>query len=147
MAFTSVPMVPRTEAWPSSFTWAGATPRAVSTIGGAVEVLAITTFDGGTTWRGDCGLGGAAQLGEEALLDFRILHRLVEHAVAIGSGVAADLIKHLTVLVPGDELPIGVARAHDAQVIRLHRGVGLHGLPERIVGSPHLVRAMLFLGQ
>lgn len=40
----------RTVAWPASFKWAGGTPGAVSTGSGAVDVLAITTFDNGTTW-------------------------------------------------------------------------------------------------
>ncbi|MCL6710447.1 hypothetical protein M8R20_26350 [Pseudomonas sp. R2.Fl] len=41
---------PRTVAWPASFKWAGGTPGAVSTGSGAVDVLAMTTFDNGTTW-------------------------------------------------------------------------------------------------
>jgi hypothetical protein len=41
----------RTVAWPASFTAAGGTLGSVSTSGGAVDLLAITTFDGGTTWR------------------------------------------------------------------------------------------------
>ena len=41
---------PRTVAWPASFKWAGGTPGAVSTGSGAIDVLAITTFDNGTTW-------------------------------------------------------------------------------------------------
>ena len=41
----------RTVAWPSSFKWAGGVAGAVSTGSGAVDVLAITTFDNGTTWR------------------------------------------------------------------------------------------------
>lgn len=41
---------PRTVAWPASFKWAGASAGAVSTASGAVDVLAITTFDNGTTW-------------------------------------------------------------------------------------------------
>jgi hypothetical protein len=40
----------RTVAWPASFKWAGGTAGAVSTASGAVDVLAITTFDNGTTW-------------------------------------------------------------------------------------------------
>lgn len=40
----------RTIAWPSSFKWAGGVPPAVSTAAGAVDMLAITTFDQGTTW-------------------------------------------------------------------------------------------------
>lgn len=42
---------PRTVAWPSSFKWAGGSPEAVSTGSGAIDFLAITTFDNGTTWR------------------------------------------------------------------------------------------------
>lgn len=42
---------PRTVTWPSSFKWAGGSPEAVSTGSGAVDFLAITTFDNGTTWR------------------------------------------------------------------------------------------------
>ena len=41
----------RTVAWPASFKWAGGTAGAVSTASGAVDVLAISTFDAGTTWR------------------------------------------------------------------------------------------------
>lgn len=41
----------RTVAWPSSFKWAGGAPGAVSTGAGAKDVLAMTTFDGGATWR------------------------------------------------------------------------------------------------
>lgn len=39
----------RTVAWPASFRWEGAAPS-VSTASGAVDVLAITTFDNGTKW-------------------------------------------------------------------------------------------------
>ena len=42
---------PRTVAWPASFKWAGGIPGAVSTAAGAIDLLAITTFDNGTTWR------------------------------------------------------------------------------------------------
>ena len=42
---------PRTVAWPASFKWAGGSAGAVSTGSGAVDLLAITTFDAGTTWR------------------------------------------------------------------------------------------------
>ena len=42
---------PRTVAWPASFRWAGGAVPTVSTASGAVDVLAITTFDNGTTWR------------------------------------------------------------------------------------------------
>lgn len=41
---------PRTVAWPASFKWAGSVPGVVSTGAGAIDVLAITTFDNGTTW-------------------------------------------------------------------------------------------------
>lgn len=41
---------PRTVAWPASFKWAGGVAGVVSTGSGAVDVLAITTFDNGTTW-------------------------------------------------------------------------------------------------
>lgn len=41
---------PRTVAWPASFRWAGGTPGVISTGSGAIDTLAITTFDNGTTW-------------------------------------------------------------------------------------------------
>lgn len=41
----------RTVAWPSSFRWADGDPGVVSTGSGAVDLLAITTFDNGTTWQ------------------------------------------------------------------------------------------------
>lgn len=41
---------PRTVAWPASFRWAGGTDGVISTVSGAIDVLAITTFDNGTTW-------------------------------------------------------------------------------------------------
>ena len=41
---------PRTVAWPASFRWAGGTDGVISTGSGAIDVLAITTFDNGTTW-------------------------------------------------------------------------------------------------
>lgn len=40
----------RTVTWPASFKWAGASAGSVSTASGAVDLLAITTFDNGTTW-------------------------------------------------------------------------------------------------
>lgn len=40
----------RTVAWPASFKWANGLAGAVSTSSGAKDVLAITTFDQGTTW-------------------------------------------------------------------------------------------------
>jgi len=42
---------PVTVAWPASFKWAGGSVGAVSTAAGAKDLLAITTFDGGATWR------------------------------------------------------------------------------------------------
>lgn len=42
---------PRTVGWPASFKWAGGVAGVVSTGSGAVDVLAITTFDNGTTWQ------------------------------------------------------------------------------------------------
>jgi hypothetical protein len=42
---------PRTVGWPASFKWAGGVAAAVSTGSGAVDVLAITTFDNGTSWQ------------------------------------------------------------------------------------------------
>jgi hypothetical protein len=40
----------RTVAWPSSFKWADGTAGAVSTASGAIDVLAITTFNNGAAW-------------------------------------------------------------------------------------------------
>lgn len=40
---------PRTVAMPASFRWEGSTP-VVSTGSGAIDVLALTTFDNGTKW-------------------------------------------------------------------------------------------------
>lgn len=40
----------RTVAWPASFKWAGGVAGSVSTGSGAVDLLAITSFDQGTTW-------------------------------------------------------------------------------------------------
>jgi hypothetical protein len=42
---------PRTVAWPASFRWAGGTDGVVSTGSGVVDLLALTTFDAGTTWQ------------------------------------------------------------------------------------------------
>lgn len=42
---------PRTVGWPASFKWAGGAAGVVSTGSGAVDVLAITTFDNGTSWQ------------------------------------------------------------------------------------------------
>lgn len=42
---------PRTVAWPASFKWAGGSAGTVSAVAAARDLLAITTFDGGTTWR------------------------------------------------------------------------------------------------
>lgn len=41
---------PRTVGWPASFKWAAGVAGVVSTGSGAVDLLAITTFDNGTTW-------------------------------------------------------------------------------------------------
>lgn len=41
---------PRTVGWPASFKWAGGVAGVVSTGSGAVDLLAITTLDNGTTW-------------------------------------------------------------------------------------------------
>lgn len=43
--------IARTVGWPASFKWAGGSAPAVSTASGAKDVLAISTFDGGATWR------------------------------------------------------------------------------------------------
>jgi hypothetical protein len=42
---------PRTVTWPASFKWAGGAAGTVSTGSGAVDLLAITSFDQGTNWR------------------------------------------------------------------------------------------------
>lgn len=42
---------PRTVTWPASFKWAEGNTIAVSTVSGSIDVLAITTFDQGTTWQ------------------------------------------------------------------------------------------------
>jgi hypothetical protein len=42
---------PRTVGWPASFKWEGGVAGTVSTGSGDVDVLALTTFDNGTTWR------------------------------------------------------------------------------------------------
>lgn len=41
----------RTVAWPASFKWAGGSAGAVSTGSGVEDMLAVTTLDGGATWR------------------------------------------------------------------------------------------------
>lgn len=41
----------RTVAWPASFRWANGSAGSVSAAAGAKDLLAITTFDGGATWR------------------------------------------------------------------------------------------------
>ena len=50
---------PRTVTWPASFKWAGGTAGAVSTAAGAVDILALTTFDNGTTWQASLANGFA----------------------------------------------------------------------------------------
>lgn len=49
----------RTVTWPGSFKWEGGTPGAVSTAAGAVDILALTTFDNGTTWQASLSKGRA----------------------------------------------------------------------------------------
>ena len=41
---------PRTVAWPASFKWAGGAAGAVSTGSGAIDMIALTSFNQGTTW-------------------------------------------------------------------------------------------------
>lgn len=41
----------RTVAWPASFKWAGGSAGVVSTTSGAKDLVAMTTLDGGATWR------------------------------------------------------------------------------------------------
>lgn len=41
---------PRTMAWPSGVLWQGGTDGVLSTGSGAVDLLALTTFDAGATW-------------------------------------------------------------------------------------------------
>jgi len=50
---------PREVAWPASFKWVGGTAGEVSTDAGAIDVLAITTFDNGSTWMATLGKGFA----------------------------------------------------------------------------------------
>lgn len=40
----------RTVAWAASFRWVGGNDGVVSTASGAIDMLALTTFDGGATW-------------------------------------------------------------------------------------------------
>jgi hypothetical protein len=40
----------RVATWPASFKWAGGVAGVLSTAAGSVDLLAITTFDQGTTW-------------------------------------------------------------------------------------------------
>lgn len=42
---------PKTFAWPASFKWVGGSAGTISATNSAVDTLAITTFDSGTTWR------------------------------------------------------------------------------------------------
>ena len=51
---------PRAITWPASFRWAGGTEGAVSTVAGAVDLLALTTHDGGATWLATLAKGFAA---------------------------------------------------------------------------------------
>lgn len=50
---------PRTVTWPASFRWSGGVADSVSTASGAVDVLAITTLDNGTTWNATLSKGFA----------------------------------------------------------------------------------------
>lgn len=43
-------VAPQTLTYPASFKWEGGTPVNISTTLGAVDLLVITTFDGGATW-------------------------------------------------------------------------------------------------
>ncbi len=45
--------------WPASFKWVGGTVPVVSTTPAAVDLLALTTFDGGVTWLADLSKGFA----------------------------------------------------------------------------------------
>ena len=40
----------RTFAWPASFLWPAGAAGAISTAAGAIDLLTMTTYDGGTTW-------------------------------------------------------------------------------------------------
>ncbi len=51
---------PRAVTWPASFRWAGGTEGAISTAAGAVDLLALTTHDGGATWLATLAKGFAA---------------------------------------------------------------------------------------
>jgi hypothetical protein len=48
---TQDPATPRTFAWPSSFKWPGGSAPTISSAVNKVDVLGITSFDNGTTWR------------------------------------------------------------------------------------------------
>ena len=45
----------RTVAWPAAVKWAGATPPSVSAAAGAIDLYALVTRDGGTSWYGFIG--------------------------------------------------------------------------------------------
>ena len=45
----SATTTPRTVAWPASFVWADGTAGEVSAVAGDVDLLALTSFDNGTT--------------------------------------------------------------------------------------------------
>lgn len=51
---------PRTVAWPASFRWVGGTDGVISTGSGAVDALAITSVNQGTTWLATLANGFAA---------------------------------------------------------------------------------------
>lgn len=46
----------RTITWPSAVKWPSGTAPTLSTAAGAIDVVSLITFDGGTTWRGSYGL-------------------------------------------------------------------------------------------
>jgi hypothetical protein len=43
----------RTVAWPASVKWPGGTAPVISTASGAVDIIVLKTWDGGTTWYGN----------------------------------------------------------------------------------------------
>ncbi len=50
LEFTQHASSPKTVAWPSAFKWSGGA-AVVSSTNSAIDVVAFTTFDQGTTWR------------------------------------------------------------------------------------------------
>lgn len=49
----------KTVAWPASFKWESGSAGAVSTGSGAIDILALTTFDNGTAWQATLSKGRA----------------------------------------------------------------------------------------